>query len=59
MRTAVEVKMPYGFFEAPIARAFVPAGKNTLRTTRIFCGKAFIAYFSGGRPQTGKMALLI
>jgi hypothetical protein len=27
-------------------------------TTGIFCGKSFIAYFSG-RPQIGKMALLI
>jgi hypothetical protein len=39
-----------------IARAFVPAGKNTLRTTGIFCGKAFIAYFSGGKtpsPENG------
>jgi hypothetical protein len=32
-----------------IARAFVPAGKNTLRTTGIFCGKVFIAYLSGGK----------
>jgi hypothetical protein len=32
-----------------IARAFVPASKNTLRTTGIFCGKAFIAYLSGGK----------
>ena len=32
-----------------IAHAFVPAGKNTLRTTRIFCGKAFITYLSGGK----------
>jgi hypothetical protein len=32
-----------------ISRAFVPAGKNTLRTTGIFCGKAFIAYLSGGK----------
>jgi hypothetical protein len=37
----------------------VPASKSTLRTTRIFCSKAFIAYLSGGRPRTGKMALLI
>jgi hypothetical protein len=29
--------------------AFVHAGKNTLRTTGIFCGKAFIAYLSGGK----------
>ena len=29
------------------SRAFVPAGKNTLRTAGIFCGKAFIAYLSG------------
>jgi hypothetical protein len=34
---------------AGIAQAFVPAGKNTLRTTGIFCGKAFIAYLSGGK----------
>ena len=34
-----------------IARAFVPTGKNTLGTTGIFCGKSFIAYFSGGRPR--------
>jgi hypothetical protein len=32
-----------------VSRAFVPAGKNTLRTTGIFCGKAFIAYLSGGK----------
>jgi hypothetical protein len=32
-----------------LSRAFVPTGKNTLRTTRIFCGKAFIAYLSGGK----------
>jgi hypothetical protein len=32
-----------------LSRAFVPSGKNTLRTTGIFCGKAFIAYFSGGK----------
>jgi hypothetical protein len=32
-----------------IAQPFVPAGKNTLRTTRIFCSKAFIAYLSGGK----------
>jgi hypothetical protein len=32
-----------------IARAFVPAGQNELRTTGIFCGKAFIAYLSGGK----------
>jgi hypothetical protein len=31
--------------EREISRAFVPAGKNTLRTTGIFCGKSFIAYF--------------
>ena len=28
-----------------LSRAFVPTGKNTLRTTGIFCGKSFIAYF--------------
>jgi hypothetical protein len=32
-----------------LSRAFVPSGKNTLRTTGIFCSKAFIAYFSGGK----------
>jgi hypothetical protein len=32
-----------------ISRAFIPAGKNTLRKTRIFCGKAFITYLSGGK----------
>jgi hypothetical protein len=32
-----------------LSRAFVPAGKNMLRTTGIFCGKAFIAYLSGGK----------
>jgi hypothetical protein len=32
-----------------IAQAFVPTSKNTLRTTGIFCGKAFIAYLSGGK----------
>jgi hypothetical protein len=34
-----------------LSRAFVPAGKNTLRTTGIFCGKAFIAYLSGGKTS--------
>jgi hypothetical protein len=32
-----------------VSRAFVQAGKNTLQTTGIFCGKAFIAYLSGGK----------
>jgi hypothetical protein len=32
-----------------LSRAFVPTGKNTLRTTGIFCSKAFIAYLSGGK----------
>jgi hypothetical protein len=32
-----------------IDQAFVPASKNTLRTTGIFCSKAFIAYLSGGK----------
>ena len=31
------------------AATSVPASKNTLRTTGIFCGKAFIAYLSGGK----------
>jgi hypothetical protein len=39
------IKPPKGI----IARAFVPARKNTLRTTGIFCGKAFIAYLSEGK----------
>jgi hypothetical protein len=30
-----------------ISRAFVPTSKNTLRTTGIFCSKAFIAYLLG------------
>jgi hypothetical protein len=38
-----------GFLAPLIARAFVPASKNTLRTTGIFCGKAFIIYLSGGK----------
>jgi hypothetical protein len=37
------------FLTGIIARAFVPASKNTLRTTGIFFGKAFIAYLSGGK----------
>lgn len=32
-----------------LSRAFVPTSKNMLRTTGIFCGKAFIAYLSGGK----------
>jgi hypothetical protein len=32
-----------------VSRAFVPAGKNTLRRTGIFCGKAFITYLSLGK----------
>jgi hypothetical protein len=39
----------YEVFEIFVSRAFVLASKNTLRTTRIFCGKAFIVYFSGGK----------
>jgi hypothetical protein len=38
-----------------LSRAFVPAGKNTLGTTGIFCGKSFIAS-SGGKtliPENG------
>jgi hypothetical protein len=38
-------KIPIAF----VSQAFVPVGKNTLRTTGIFCGKAFIAYLSGGK----------
>jgi hypothetical protein len=34
-----------------LSQVFVPASKNTLRTTGIFCGKTFIAYLS-------KMAIL-
>jgi hypothetical protein len=42
-----------------LSRAFVPAGKNTLRTTGIFFGKAFIAYLSGGKtPKLGKWSCL-
>jgi hypothetical protein len=39
----------HGLSKAILSRAFVPAGKNTLRTTGIFCSKAFIAYLSGGK----------
>jgi hypothetical protein len=43
-----------------IARAFVPTGKNTLRTSGIFCGKAFVAYLSGGKtPNRGNGAAYI
>ena len=38
----------------PVSRSFVPAGKNTLRTTGIFCSKAFIAYLSGGKTPNRK-----
>jgi hypothetical protein len=44
-----------------IARAFVPTGKNALRTTGIFCDKAFIAYLSRGKtpnPEPGKWCCL-
>jgi hypothetical protein len=39
----------FEYFIPPLSRAFVPAGQNTLRTTGIFWGKAFIAYLSGGK----------
>jgi hypothetical protein len=50
--TSASKRMPPSL---PIAGAFVPASKNTLRTTGIFCSKAFIAYLSGGKtPEPGK-----
>jgi hypothetical protein len=42
-----------------IARAFVPTGKNTLRTTGIFCGKSFIAYFFRSKRENGKTPSLL
>jgi hypothetical protein len=36
-------------YQVHVSRTFVPAGKNTLRTARIFCSKSFIAYLSGGK----------
>jgi hypothetical protein len=43
------VKLSIQNISFAIAWAFVPAGTNTLRKTGIFCGKAFIAYLSGGK----------
>jgi hypothetical protein len=45
-----------------LSRAFVPTGKNTLRTTGIFCGKSFIAYFFRSkrrREMNGKTPSLL
>jgi hypothetical protein len=42
-----------------IARAFVPTGKNMLRTTGIFCGKSFIAYFFRSKRENGKTPSLL
>jgi hypothetical protein len=45
--------------ETEISRSFVPAGKNTLRTTGIFCGKAFIASSGGKTPNPENAAAYI
>jgi hypothetical protein len=42
-----------------VSRAFVPTGKNTLRTTRIFCSKSFIAYFFRSKRENGKTPSLL
>jgi hypothetical protein len=42
-----------------VSRAFVPTGKNTLRTTGIFCGKSFIAYFFRSKGENGKTPSLL
>jgi hypothetical protein len=42
-----------------IAQAFVPTGKNTLRTTGIFCGKSFFAYFFRSKRENGKTLSLL
>jgi hypothetical protein len=42
-----------------ISRAFVPTGKNTPRTTGIFCGKSFIAYFFRSKRESGKTPSLL
>jgi hypothetical protein len=34
--------------------SFCSTGKNTLRTTGIFCGKSFIAYFFRSKREKGK-----
>jgi hypothetical protein len=43
---------------APVMRDYCPSfcstGKNTLRTTGIFCGKSFIAYFFRSKSENGK-----
>jgi hypothetical protein len=41
-----------------LSRAFVPAGKNTLRTTGIFCGKDLLLTYQEGRPKRGKWLCL-
>ena len=47
------------FMHCHLSRAFVPTGKNTLRTTRIFCGKSFIAYFFRSKSENGKTPSLL
>ena len=42
-----------------VSPAFVPTGKNTLRTTGIFCGKSFIAYIFRSKSENGKTPSLI
>jgi hypothetical protein len=39
--------------------SFCSAGKNMLRTTGIFCGKSFVAYFFRGQRENGKTPSLL
>ena len=39
--------------------SFCSTSKNTLRTTRIFCGKSFIAYFFRSKRENGKTPALL
>jgi hypothetical protein len=39
--------------------SFCSTGKNTLRTTGIFCGKSFIAYFFRSKREKGKTPSLL
>jgi hypothetical protein len=45
--------------EYSLSRAFVPTGNNMLRTTGIFCGKSFIAYFFRSTSENGKTLSLL
>jgi hypothetical protein len=39
--------------------SFCSTGKNTLRTTGIFCGKSFFAYFFRSKRENGKTPSLL